>query len=498
MVAALTMFVLTVFGGTGAAQQGQDTGESYPVGSTEGKNPESDAGDVDGDPSSSDARAPSVRGNAGKPDAQEAELQAESTDTPDIDLGDGKVKAGQFVVYYDSKENYEADANASEALGDLDFADARVFADKNIKEKAKSDKEGAVKDHNVKKDKLKSRKGVKQVTDSAVYKLEQTAVPNDTYANTTEQLTTLSNSTLAGSRTYQAFDLANSQGNGARIAFLEVSTFDCGHPDIDAYYPGTTHYKFVEWWDYADGNGTICGTDSHGTAVATVGAAFTGNSKGIASVAPQADIVYYKLGDNNGNITSPVLAQAIRDATNTGAAAINMSFKSIDGRWLSDTALQSAINDAIYYGSLPIASTGNDTVNGGQDCSQTSVVCAPAEMPNVMGVGAVRPDGGWSSYSNWGYGVVDMVAFGGQLPEETNAIMVRGAAYDNTYGRWAGTSFSAPIVSGVVATIAARKPTNTAEQNRTAIQATAYDMPSTGYDNTYGWGIVRHRSALLY
>ena len=68
---------------------------------------------------------------------------------------------------------------------------------------------------------------------------------------------------------------------------------------------------------------------------------------------------------------------------------------------------------------------------------------------------------------------------------------------DSGYEAWDGTSMATPHVSAVAALIWSCHPAKTAQQIRNALTSTARDKGPAGRDNSYGFGIVQARDALL-
>lgn len=60
----------------------------------------------------------------------------------------------------------------------------------------------------------------------------------------------------------------------------------------------------------------------------------------------------------------------------------------------------------------------------------------------------------------------------------------------SSYGVDSGTSFSAPLVSGILATLFSINPTLTAEQALSILRQTAVDLGDSGWDQRFGWGRV--------
>lgn len=66
----------------------------------------------------------------------------------------------------------------------------------------------------------------------------------------------------------------------------------------------------------------------------------------------------------------------------------------------------------------------------------------------------------------------------------------QGYAYNN------GTSMATPHVAGVAALIWSANPSWTNRQVRQAMDATAQDLGASGYDTSFGWGLVQAKAAL--
>jgi subtilisin family serine protease len=68
---------------------------------------------------------------------------------------------------------------------------------------------------------------------------------------------------------------------------------------------------------------------------------------------------------------------------------------------------------------------------------------------------------------------------------------------DSGYEAWDGTSMATPHVSAVAALIWSCHPEKSNQQIRNALTSTALDKGTPGRDNSYGFGIVRAKNALL-
>jgi subtilisin family serine protease len=103
----------------------------------------------------------------------------------------------------------------------------------------------------------------------------------------------------------------------------------------------------------------------------------------------------------------------------------------------------------------------------------------PASSGWALGVGSVDHDGSVSNFSNWGSSV-DVYALGRNVVNAfpqgrytCHEAPDRGdvRTFTNDYARWSGTSFSAPVVTGLIA--AAMRPGGTGARSLSAQQARA-------------------------
>ncbi len=120
-------------------------------------------------------------------------------------------------------------------------------------------------------------------------------------------------------------------------------------------------------------------------------------------------------------------------------------------------------------------------------------ITAPADGDSVITVGAVRPDGSHASFSGHG-----PTADGRIKPDV--AAQGTDIVFATTSGGYAsfgsGTSFSAPLVAGVVAQLLEARPAMTPMEVRDALRQTATQAGAP--DHQLGWGIVQASAALAY
>jgi subtilisin family serine protease len=227
-----------------------------------------------------------------------------------------------------------------------------------------------------------------------------------------------------------------------------------------------------------DGNG-------HGTHVAGIVAAATGNGEGVASVAPGAGVMPVRVLAADGSGTTEGVVAGIDWARMHGADVINLSLGSevpIAGAVGGD-ALDAAIRRALAAGVVVVAAAGN---SGVPVCEQ------PAAAHGLLCVGAVDRRGRRALFSSFGSGL-GLVAPGGSalpLPDEDVLSTYPPAGYATL----AGTSQAAPHVAGVAALLVSLGLRGSEAVNR--LLATATDLGPPGVDPEYGHGLVNARTAV--
>lgn len=255
------------------------------------------------------------------------------------------------------------------------------------------------------------------------------------------------------------------RGNASvKIAVVDTGV-DVGHPDLVG--------KVVDQYDTVTDTTDVTDGVGHGTFVAGVAAAATNNAKGIAGVGFNSSIVAVKVADGDGFMSDIDVAEGIRKAADLGAKVINISL----GSDTSDPDTSSAVAYAQSQGALVVASAGNSGQEGNPKIY-------PAAYAGVLSVGATDAKGhrAWfSEHGTW----VSMAAPGinirGTTPRTLDPALTIWSKpnYDNGNG----TSFSAPMVAGAAALLAARAPGATAAQIKAALVSTAH-----GYTSSYGLG----------
>jgi subtilisin family serine protease len=213
----------------------------------------------------------------------------------------------------------------------------------------------------------------------------------------------------------------------------------------------------------------------HGTHVAGIIAAATGNGVGGSGVAA-ARILPVTVADAGGRTTASALVRGLAYASARGARVINISF---GGRGFSK-AEQDAIDAASLRGALVVAAAGN--TGGGAE------PVYPGSYRQVLAVAALGASGRPLAVSARGPQVA-LAAPGERIlstaPGGSPALVPR-----------TGTSMAAAIVSGAAARIIAARPGLTAQQVREILETTARDLPPAGPDPGSGAGALDLAAAL--
>ncbi len=152
-----------------------------------------------------------------------------------------------------------------------------------------------------------------------------------------------------------------------------------------------------------------------------------------------------------------------------------------------DTGLTTIVMDwAASRGIIPVTSAGNSGRMGRQ------TIGTPADGDSVIAVGAVWPDGLIVSFSSRG-----PTADNRTKPDvSAQGILVFLAAGARGYDFSQGTSFSAPMVAGIVTQILQVNPNLGPREIWHALTSTASRADSP--DNNFGWGIVDADAAIMH
>jgi thermitase len=236
------------------------------------------------------------------------------------------------------------------------------------------------------------------------------------------------------------------RGSGVKVAVVDTGAA-VGHQDL--------RRKVARSWDFVNDDRTVKDRGGHGTHVAGIVAARTGNRKGIAGGCPNCKLLIAKVFDGEGTGTVARVAQGITWSAKHGAEVINLSVVHPP-----HSTAENAIKYATGEGAVVVAAAGN---------SNTNQPRYPAAYPNVIAVAATNRDDRRAYFSNFG-NWVDVAAPGVDIL----------STIPGGYASWDGTSLAAPHVSALAGLLASqgRGPQNIEDR----ITHTAVDIgPSSSY-----------------
>jgi hypothetical protein len=258
-------------------------------------------------------------------------------------------------------------------------------------------------------------------------------------------------------------------GKGVKIAIL-----DTGIADHIAFKNAIERINLVPLpANPADLNG-------HGTSVASL--IFSSNRLA-PGIAPGATPLSVRIADDNGSSNSFLIAEGIIAAVDAGAQLINISLGG-NGR---SSLVENALDYAKQAGVVVVAAAGNSGTEG---------VMQPAASPSVVAVGAVDAKNQPMAFSTTGK----------QVAVAAPGYAVRAAYPGNMAATVSGTSFSSPIVTGVIAaTMSQGGPQNLSSTNAlSAMNSNLIDIAEPGGDTATGagvpdmWGIFNGNSPGIY
>ena len=198
---------------------------------------------------------------------------------------------------------------------------------------------------------------------------------------------------------------------------------------------------------------------THGTQVAGCCAAATNNGTGVASIGYNCKIMAVKATANPnsievGFVTNPF--EGVKYAVDAGADIINMSFGGI----LSSQTWQELLNEGNRKGIIFVAAAGN---------SGTEEEIFPAAFNHVISVAATGETDRVTNFSTT-HSTVDISAPGQSIrTTQPNRNF-------NGYTRATGTSFSSPIVAGVLGLMKSINPCATPEELEAFLKESADDI----------------------
>jgi len=233
------------------------------------------------------------------------------------------------------------------------------------------------------------------------------------------------------------------------------SGIDATHPDLLGHV--------VNGYNFREEKREVIDRDGHGTAVASCIGANSNDGQGMAGINWNVRFINTKAGE--ASLYFFDVARAIIFAADNGARVINGSY----GGGFAAFAEEIAIEYAQSKNVVMVFSSGNDG---------SSAVRYPAGLPGVISVGA----------SDINDRIVDFSSYGPNTSLVAPGAGIWMAKTGGGYVSENGTSFSAPMVTGVVSLMLSVNPNLTPAQVKTILEGTSDDITGQGFTDKAGWG----------
>lgn len=371
-------------------------------------------------------------------------------------LNDKEYKSDELIVVFD--DNYSNKTIKSVvASEDATVKNIKQLDDdtKSVRVKVSDDLETAI-------DNFSDNPRVSYVQPNYKYKLNNSSV----YSDSSYQYYF----DLIGIR--DAWSLVENGGINSTLVSVIDTGVDVKHEDLQKNLISNRDYVQTVGGVYSR---TIYDSDYHGTHVAGIIGATSGNGIGVNGVATGNNnnlVKVMSVGasfDGNNLYTSDII-DAIKYSKDNGAKVINMSFGG-EGR---DRAMESAVRDAYDSGIVLVAASGNDGIN---------TFSSPSDFKEVISVNASNQYNKPMYWSDYGI-YKDITAPGYNILSTTPG---------NTYNLLSGTSMASPVVAGIVALMLDANP------NLTPAEVYNILCASTGessFSELIGYGIVNAKDAV--
>lgn len=320
------------------------------------------------------------------------------------------------------------------------------------------------------------------------------------------------------------------RGEGTRVAIIDTGVA-AGHPDLNNVNQNLSR-------DFTDDGFGAPGPwgGFHGTHVAGIVGADDTNEQGVVGTAPMVEIVDCRVFSFGALASFADVLAALVYAASVGCDAANMSLGAypIPRRGLGEfygRILNRTTTFTNSQGTVLVVSAGNDAADLQHD---GDVISLPNEAAQALSISATGPIGFmWDAdgdgdelefesppespafYTNYGTNAIDFGAPGGDAKVDAigsgapwffdlvfNAItepdpndLGEPSKVTHTYGWVAGTSMSAPQVTGAVALVRSRHPEATPDRVESILKRAA-SVPN-GYDKSfYGAGFLDPLAAI--
>lgn len=289
-------------------------------------------------------------------------------------------------------------------------------------------------------------------------------------------------------------------GGGSRRSVAVMDTgLDVTHPEFVG--------RIANTYDTFGGDKDVTDTVGHGTFVTGLIAAIDGNGVGGKGVAGNTKVLAIR-ASRDGDFTTRDLLRGINFAIRRHADVLNLSLagnQSTDTRTLARALALAFLNDV-----LPVSASGNTGASGNALQFPAAILGGNRGRPGIgLSVGATKPDGRPAEFSTHNRYV--SIAAPGAADDCTKGVLSTLPAFTGTewdivppatcpsqviplggarfaYGQ--GTSFAAPIVSGIAALAWQVEPRLASEQVAEVLIRSATQTFGSGWNKFTGAGVV--------
>ena len=278
-----------------------------------------------------------------------------------------------------------------------------------------------------------------------------------------------------------------------------IAVMDGGFPGVNTAQPFARlrdNNKILGGYDFVKRSSNFHTGISHGTSVLSLMGGYVENA--LVGTAPDAS--YYLFitedGANEGPLELSNWVEAAEEADYLGVDIINTSlgyttfdnpnynftYNDMNG---TTTFISKGLDIAFSRGMICVVSAGND----GNDAWH--YISAPADAVNALTIGAVKADENYATFSSQG------PTFDGRVKPDVTAqgqTPYVSDASGNINNNGSGTSYSGPIIAGLVACLWQALPNKTNQQIKQLITQSAdrYTVPTV----EFGYGIPDFSLAL--
>jgi serine protease len=309
----------------------------------------------------------------------------------------------------------------------------------------------------------------------------------------------------------RAWDMTS--GAGALVGIIDTG-IDGTHPELQS------KIKQASDFDSNPGEGSATADQlGHGTHVASLACAAAGNGIGLAGAGLNCGLIIERT-----DLSDSSVAQALVDATDKGALAINMSFGT-DGSQPASQVEVDAINYAYSHNVILAAAAADQAVTEqGDPANVLQPSGTGADITQGKGIDVTSADFTDQRSSFAGLGSeISMAAYGsfadssgppgifGAFPSNITTIETGALGIppqppctncrttfqgDNRYAYLQGTSMATPMVTAIGALMRNLNPWLRASEAIRILKATARRPAGTGWTQDLGWGILDGGAAM--